>query len=55
MNKIKEIIIEPQPLYVNSNFKIKIKAQRGATFQELKDKMTFNDLKEYSFNDLKGD
>lgn len=55
MSKIKEIIVEPQPLYVNSNFKIKIKVQRGMTFKELKDEITFNELKEYSFNELKGD
>lgn len=55
MSKIKEIIVEPQPLYVNSNFKIKIKVERGVTFEELKNRMTFEDLKEYSFNELKGD
>lgn len=55
MSKIKEIIIEPNPLYVNSNFKIKVKVQRGVTFQEMKDRMTFNTADDYSFNDLKGE
>lgn len=55
MSKIKEIIVEPNPLYVNSNFTIKIKVQRGLTFKELKDTYTFNEATQYSFGELKGD
>lgn len=55
MSKIKEIIIEPQPLYVNSNFKIKIKVERGVTFGELKNNFTFGQLISYNFGELKGD
>ena len=36
-------------------FKIKVKVQRGVTFQEMKDRMTFDTVDDYSFNDLKGD
>lgn len=53
--KIKEIIIEPSPVNVSSTFKIKIKVQRGLTFKELKDNMTFSDAENYKFSDLKGD
>ena len=55
MSKIQEIIVEPNPLYTNTKFKIKVKVQRGVTFQELKDNMTFNNAKTYNFSELKGD
>ena len=55
MAKIKVIIIEPTTVYTNSSFKLKIKVQRGLTFQELKDNMTFTTVKSYDFGELKGD
>lgn len=55
MAKIKEIIIEPTIIYTNNSFKLKIKVQRGLTFQELKDNMTFTTAKANSFGELKGD
>ena len=37
-NKITEIITEPNKIYVGSTFKLKIKAIRYATYNELKTK-----------------
>ena len=34
MSKIKEIIVEQQPLYVNYNFKIKIKLENNENTDE---------------------
>lgn len=47
---IKEVIIEPTPLYVGKNFKIKIKSV--VTFEELKG-MTFNDVADLTFEEIK--
>lgn len=54
MNKIKEILIEPNVIHTGSSFKLKIKAVRGATYEELKS-ITWNDLKKYTYSDLKGE
>lgn len=54
-NKIIETVIEPSKVVVGSIFKIKIKAIRYATYVELKTKQkTYNDLKSYTYKDLKG-
>lgn len=53
-SKIKEIILEPSRIEVGSIFKIKIKAVRGATYNELKN-LTYNEVKEYTYNQLKGE
>lgn len=54
MNKIKEKIIEPARVEVGSIFKIKIKAVRGATYNELKD-LTYEEVTDYTYGQLKGD
>lgn len=54
MSKIKEKLIEPVKIETGSIFKIKIKAVRGATYNELKN-LTYNEVKEYTYNQLKGD
>lgn len=54
-NKITEIIIEPTKVYVGSTFRLKIKATRYATYQEIKSKETYNSLKNFHFNELKGE
>ena len=54
MAKINEIIIEPSKIYVGSNFKMKIKAIRYATYNELKNK-TYNYSKKFKYKDLKGE
>ena len=46
MNKIEEIIIEPNPIYKSSKFKIKVKCRRFLFIKELKS-YTVNDLKKY--------
>ena len=38
MSKIKEIIVEPQKVFVGSTFKLKIKATRYMTCEEMKTK-----------------
>lgn len=56
MSKIIETVIEPSKVVVGSIFKIKIKAIRYATYKELKTKQkTYNDLKSFTYKDLKGD
>lgn len=55
MSKIKEIILEPAKIYVGSSFKLKIKATRGVTYQEMKDRLTYNSLLNYKYSELKGD
>lgn len=58
MNKIQEVILEPSVIYTGSKFKIKIRAIRGATYQELVDKaykyQTLKD-KNITYGDLKGE
>lgn len=39
MSKIKEIILEPQKIFVGSTFKLKIKAIRYMTCEEMKNKL----------------
>ena len=53
-NKIIEIITESDKIYVGSIFKLKIKATRYATYDELKTK-TYNKIKNYTYNQLKGE
>lgn len=53
-NKIAEIIIEPTKLYVGSSFRLKVKAIRYATYNELKP-FNYNKVKKYTYNELKGD
>lgn len=53
-NKITEIVIEPNKIYVGSSFKLKIKAIRYATYNEVKTK-TYNQIKSYTYNQLKGE
>lgn len=52
-NKIVEIITEPNKVYVGSVFKLKIKAIRHATYEELKPK-TYNEVKSFSYKELGG-
>lgn len=54
MSKIKEIILEPQKIFVGSTFKLKVKAIRYMTYNELKTK-TYNELKQFTYNELKGE
>jgi len=55
MNKIIEKVVEPNKVTVGSTFLLKIKAIRYATFNEVKAKKNFNEIKLYTFNQLKGE
>lgn len=52
-NKIIEVDLEPTPIYTGDRFKLKVKAIRYLTFNELKT-LTFDQVKEYTFGQLKG-
>ena len=54
-NKITEIILEPSKVFVGSTFRLKVKATRYATYQELKNRETYNSLKNFNYSELKGD
>lgn len=54
-NKIVEIQVEPSRVEVGSTFKLKIKAIRYATYGEIKDKLTYTTLKDYTYGQLKGE
>lgn len=54
MNKIQEIIVEPQKVYVGSTFKLKIKAIRYMTCREMKT-ITCKQAKKFTCGQAKGD
>ena len=53
-NKITEVKIEPIPIYAGKKFKLKVKAIRYVTFDELKE-LTYNQVKNFTYGNLKGD
>ena len=53
MSKIKEIITEPDKIHVGSIFKLKIKAIRYASYNELKNK-TYTETEGYTYSQLGG-
>jgi len=53
MNKILEKIIEPSRVETGSILKLKIKAIRYATYNELKERK-YKDIKSFKYKDLKG-
>lgn len=55
MNKIKEILVEPNKIEVGSTFLLKIKAIRYLTYREIKENKTYTELKDLTFGQLKGD
>lgn len=56
MSKIQEIILEPSKIYVGSTFKLKIKAIRYTTYEELKaNNKTYEQLKDFEYSNLKGE
>lgn len=54
MSKIKEVIVEPDKIYVGSTFKLKIKAIRYLTYAEMKSK-TYSYFKTSKYKNLKGE
>lgn len=55
MFKITEKIVEPPRIEVGSTFKLKVKVVRFATYNEIKNRLTYNTLKNYKYSDLKGE
>lgn len=55
MNKIIEVVTTPTKVTVGSNFTLRIKAQRYATYGELEEKLTYDDLQNYTYNQIKGE
>ena len=53
-NKITEYIIEPSKIYTGDTFKLKVKAIRYLTFDELKT-LTYNQVKNFTYGNLKGE
>jgi len=55
MQKITEKILEPSRIETGSNFKLKIKAIRYATYREVKDRLTYTTIEDYQYSQLKGE
>ena len=55
MKKIIEKIIEPSHIEVGSTFLLKIKAIRYATYQELKNRLDYTTIQQYTYSQLKGE
>ena len=53
-NKITNIIIEPSRVFTDSKFKLKVKAIRYLTYNELKT-LTYNQVKNFTYGNLKGE
>lgn len=54
MPKIINKIVEPTIIYTKDEFIIKIKVNRGITYNELK-QMTYSSAKTHTYSELKGD
>lgn len=52
-NKITEIVLEPDPVFKNNKFKIKVKCTRFLTVKELKP-YTVKELKKFTVKELRG-
>lgn len=55
MPKIIEKILEPARIDVGSTFKIKVKAIRYATYDEVKNRLDYTTTQNYKYSDLKGE
>lgn len=53
-NKIIEIITEPSKIIVGSTFKLKIKAIRYMTYEEITAK-TYEEVEDYTYSELEGE
>ena len=53
-NKITEVIIEPTNVYTGDRFRLKVKAIRYLTFNELKE-LTYNQVRNFTWGNLKGE
>lgn len=53
-NKITNILIEPSRVFTNNKFKLKVKAIRYVTYDELKT-LTYNQVRNFTWGNLKGE
>lgn len=53
-NKITEVIIEPTTIYTGDRFKLKVKAIRYVTYDELRE-LTYNQVRNFTWGNLKGE
>lgn len=53
-NKITEAMIEPTTIYTGDRFKLKVKAIRYVTYDELKE-LTYNQVRNFTWGNLKGE
>lgn len=54
-DKITRVLIEPSKIIEGSTFLLKIKAIRYATYEELKTKLTYTTIQDYTYGQLKGE
>ena len=54
-NKITNVLIEPSEIIEGSTFLLKIKAIRYATYDNIKNKLTYSELENYTYSQLKGE
>ena len=54
-NKIVEVQVEPSRVETGSTSKLKIRAIRYATYNEVKTKLTYTTLADYTYGELKGE
>lgn len=54
-SKITSVLIEPSKIIEGSTFLLKIKAIRYVTYEELKTKLTYTTLEDYTYGQLKGE
>lgn len=54
MNKIQEIIVEPNKINTGSTFKLKVKAIRYLTYEEIAENLTYEQLAQYSYGQVEG-
>ncbi len=55
MSKILEKIVESSRIEVGSIFKIKVKAIRYATYNEVKNRLNYTNIQDYEYKTLKGE
>ena len=53
-NKITEVVLEPTTIYTGDRFKLKVKAIRYVTYDELKT-LTYNQVRNFTWGNLKGE
>ena len=55
MSKIIEKIVEPSKVNAGSFFLLKIKAIRYASYEELKNRLDYTTIQDYTYSQMKGE